>query len=128
MNNFYYLKKLPLERLIAVEIDNQRILFPKIFLSTKNIYINDKVIELDKIQSIYEDSNFVVLYPFCKMEFRSSRQRLHFCRRDLTPKEWVDKLLKQCYNVDLCLKQLQFLPIDDCMKKEIEDLLNEIKV
>lgn len=123
---FWYLKKLPLDRLVAVEFKDCRLTCPNILFSLNNIYINDRVIDLASINNVYEDSNFVVLFPICRLEFKSIKTRLHFQKRVLTANEWVDKLLQK-YTIETSLKRVKYLPVDITTKRKIEDLLNEVE-
>ena len=122
MKTFNRLCKLPLGRVVAVEINGERYERPKVSLTRDNIYFNITKLPLSSIRSIYEDGHFITINENIVMQFRS-KMKLILRTRKRTTQNWVDKLIFDHNNPENALNNLQYLPLADHEKKKIEDQL-----
>lgn len=125
---FWYLSKLPLKRIAAIEIDGVRTPCSFLALTKDNIYLNEKTISLDSITDVLAYENFLVLSKSTKLEFRSVKMKLHLCHRTLSPKDYANELLRKYCTAYNALLYLSHKDLDVQYKNEVEKELHKIEL
>ena len=123
---FFKLSKLPLKRVSAIEIDGVRTASSFVALTKDNIYFNNRKIPLSEVVSVIADDNFVQLSANVRLEFRSSKMKLHLRSRKLTASQYAELLVKKYCSVNNALSVLakQNFPAD--YKNDVERYLHSI--